>query len=239
MPGYGPAERVDLCYEGLGTTDGRLIEPGALRLPDGYVPVTARDGGGMNEVVGRASAFERRGAGPGRYLVSAEVELLDRLPYRPSQVNRHVEVSIEEGREEGDLRVVAGGALRGVFLSGDPGGWPSLDVPAAGPARRPGPPVPPEGPTLAWAVAYARLYWQFGDSAETQAALTVLRAHATAATGEAVVDHVEHPLLVDLSDHALEWLIQQVKGRADVVPTRRDVLAALEAARDARGRDGG
>jgi hypothetical protein len=229
---FKEGKRVDLCYEGLATRDGRRVEPGALRFWDDYVPVTARDGGHLNEVVGRASAFERREVEEGRNVVSAVVELRAGLMYEVDAVNRHVELTDVDMREEGDLYVVTGAVLRGIFLSRGPGGWPTLDVAreAPGAPADPRPRVPDGGPDLAWAVEYAEHYWTFGQSAETQAALHVLKAHATADVGEATVEHMEDPLLVDLDDESVEWLIDAARhhtpgGMGHVSSALGDALA--------------
>ena len=55
------SEEIPVALEGVETTDGRVIEPGALALPIGAVPVTGPGPQGAQSVIGRALGFRRDG----------------------------------------------------------------------------------------------------------------------------------------------------------------------------------
>lgn len=124
--------RVGVCYEGVPTSDGRLIETHALRLLYANVrdvPVTARVGRELftgSTRVGSARAF-RRDQGTG--VVSAEVTIAPAYVGRvdPGSMNAHLEIRDAEWEDRDGLMVVTNGLIGGLHLSDGPHGWPDLD----------------------------------------------------------------------------------------------------------------
>ena len=110
-------QRIEVAIEGLPTVDGRFIEPGSLRFMPGFVPVMRPGGDGA--IVGLATLFRRDERGH----ISCEVRMSDGGPV-PPDLNTHIFVSeVDTERVNGRVRV-KGGLVRGLYLSGDPWGWP-------------------------------------------------------------------------------------------------------------------
>lgn len=66
--------RVELCYEGVETTDGRVIAPGALRFPEDPVPLAVMHHPDKElRTIGTASHFERGEGGVITGLLSVTV----------------------------------------------------------------------------------------------------------------------------------------------------------------------
>ena len=126
---HGRVREIPLCIEGKQTVDGRYLVPGALRFPEGPVPVTTPGPRHGNEVVGKAEGFRRGEDG----VVYGTVTLEAGSPIDLDNVNSHIEVSDPEYDDRGGPGVgtrplvIERGTLRGVYLSAGPGGWPQID----------------------------------------------------------------------------------------------------------------
>jgi hypothetical protein len=116
------SKRIPVAVEGRVSTDRRFIEPGALVLPIGPVPVT-RPGGGEEgtEIVGKALGFEREDG-----TIYADVDLIE--GDLPDDWTPSLSVDSLETKEEGEVLRVVEARVRSVHMLTGPGNaWPEID----------------------------------------------------------------------------------------------------------------
>jgi hypothetical protein len=112
---------IPIAIEGKETKDGRYIEPGALVLPIGVVPVTRNSAEETFGIVGRALGFRRDEDG----VIHATIDLLDDdlADDETATIDVH-----DVGFVDSDPLKITAGRIRALHLRRGPGNaWPELD----------------------------------------------------------------------------------------------------------------
>src|SRR5690349_22779642 len=107
---------IPVALEGVETGDGRLVEPEALTLPIGAVPVTGPGPQGLNSVVGKAVGFRREGD-----TIFATIDLFE--GDLPDNYSPAIDIDDVGLVERDGLTVVVKGRVRMVHLSLDAVAW--------------------------------------------------------------------------------------------------------------------
>lgn len=115
--------RLTIAYEGVETSDGRLLRPDSLDLPDEVIPVLILPESddvlvlGMSELYGRASDLRREDDGR----ITA---VLDPAP--PEWASPQIDVDLAEfAGDDPEVMAVVCARLRAVHLGNRPA-WPAL-----------------------------------------------------------------------------------------------------------------